>query len=143
MSLPLPWVERIFTKLNLIYGREFSLRWEGLSMADVKTNWAHELACFEGSPEAIGHAIETLPSMKPPTVLEFKRLCLTCPSRATVALPAPKQDPVFVSRLVSEMKKPGEKHDGKEWARRLQRRHLHADRLNAYQIFCYQQALKN
>ena len=69
MSLPLPWVDKIFLKLTLIYGRDFIGRWEGLEIADVKTDWGHELAGFENWPEAIAHALATCPPGKPPTVI--------------------------------------------------------------------------
>ncbi|HQI75543.1 MAG TPA: shikimate kinase [Candidatus Latescibacteria bacterium] len=59
MSLPLSWIDRIFDKLMLVYGRDFTGRWEGLPLSSVKTDWAHELSGFDKHPEAIKHALNT------------------------------------------------------------------------------------
>ena len=61
MSLPLPWIDKIFEKLTIVYGRDFIGRWEGLEISDVKTDWGHELSGFENWPGAISHALATLP----------------------------------------------------------------------------------
>jgi len=59
MSLPLPWVERIFQKLTLNFGRDFTSRWEGVPLDEVKSDWAFELRGFQQNPAAIKHGIET------------------------------------------------------------------------------------
>jgi hypothetical protein len=79
MSLPLPWVDKIFSKLTLIYGRDFIGRWEGLEIADVKADWSHELDGFEKFPDGIAYALKNMPPGKPPTVLEFRALALRAP----------------------------------------------------------------
>lgn len=87
MSLPLKWIDRIFEKLSLVYGQEFLGRWEGIKLADVKSDWAHELAFTAERPEALAYALANLPE-RPPTVATFKRLCQECPRPA---LEAPQQ----------------------------------------------------
>lgn len=143
MSLPLPWVERIFDKLMLVYGRDFIGRWEGLPIASVKTDWGHELAGFERHPESIKHALQNLPPAKPPTVYEFRNLCCAAPKMAVLELPAPPPDPVMVAeitkRLAATHRKPT--HSGREWAYTLKKRHDQGDRLNANQIRSYRLAL--
>ena len=101
MSLPLPWVDKIFSKLTLIYGRDFIGRWEGLEIADVKTDWAHELAGFENFPEGIAFALQSMPAGKPPNVLEFRAMALRAPRPEFKQLEAPKADP---SRVAEELK---------------------------------------
>jgi hypothetical protein len=87
MSLPMPWVERIFTKLTMIYGREFLGRWEGLNIDEVKADWAHELAGFKDHPECIAHALKNMPDgIKPPTVLEFRAICRKAPDKPVVMI---------------------------------------------------------
>lgn len=140
MALPSPWVERIFDKLMLVYGRDFIGRWEGIPIANVKTDWAHELSGFEAHPEAIKHALQHLPASKPPTVYEFRNIAVSAPKMAVIELPRPPQDPAIVAKIKSGLK-PVQEHDGKEWARRLQRRHVACERLNSYQIKCYRMAL--
>lgn len=80
MSLPMSWVDRIFTKLTMIYGRDFLGRWEGLDITEVKSDWAHELAGFKDHPDSISYALKNMPdSGKPPTVLEFRAMCRKAP----------------------------------------------------------------
>ena len=84
MQLPSEWVDRIFEKLALVYGRDFLGRWDGLDMGAVKADWARELGRFANAPDSIRFALDNLPVSKPPTVLEFKHLC----NRAPEYLPA-------------------------------------------------------
>lgn len=104
MSLPIPWIDRIFEKLTLTYGRDFVGRWEqaGVAAADVKADWAHELAGFESWPEAIAHALSHLPPDRPPTVLQFRDLCRRAPPKQHPQLPAPRADP---ERVKAELAK--------------------------------------
>ena len=69
MSLPSPWVDRIFDKLTLTYGQAFLRRWQDIDMGAVKSDWAHELAGFAQHPRAIAWALDNLYPEKPPTVL--------------------------------------------------------------------------
>lgn len=131
MSLPLPWVDRIFQKLTLAYGREFVARWEavGLSIADVKTDWCEELAGFASHPEAIAYALDNLPPDRPPTVGQFKALCRSAPPPPVKALPPPP--PANPSRVAAELAKLKELYQPNEakkagpdlsWAHRIVRR---------------------
>ena len=134
--LPLAWVDKIFHKLTLVYGRDFVGRWEGLELADVKTDWGYELSGFENWPEAIAHALANLPAGKPPTALEFRDLARKAPRKEFIALPGPAADP---ERVAAELKKltaitgkgitPG-RIDHKAWARRLQAREAAGEILN-------------
>lgn len=144
MALPLPWINRIFDKLTLVYGRDFLGRWEGLPIGSVKTDWAHELSGFDRHPEAIKHALQNLPVVKPPTVFEFRNLCVSAPRAAHLELPAPPADPVMVAAIADKIKRmaPSGTVDHKAWAKTLQRRHAAAERLNANQIRCYRIALR-
>lgn len=119
MSLPSRWTDKIFDKLTLIYGRDFSARWEGMNICDVKTDWSHELSGYENRPKAIAWALQNLPEGKPPTVLEFRKLCNTLPQDAAVFLEAPKADPERVKAALATMAAPLPKSDMKDWARRI------------------------
>ena len=143
MSLPLPWVDRIFDKLLLVYGRDFTGRWEGLSLATVKTDWAHELSGFEKHPESIKHALQNLHAAKPPTVYEFRNLCVSAPKTTTLELPAPPADPVFVAAIANKLRHVTDKPTNgmKEWAYRLQERDKQGGSLNMNQRRCYKAAL--
>jgi len=141
MSLPTAWIDKIFQKLSLTYGRDFLGRYEGMPIADVKTDWAHELGGFGGHPEAIRHALQNLNPSKAPTVYEFRNVCSSAPKLAVLELPRPPQDPAIVAAIVGGLKKSTGVNGMKDWAHRLKARHLAGDRLSSYQISCYQTAL--
>lgn len=106
MSLPATWIDRIFTKLTLVYGREFTARWDsvGVPIEAVKADWAHELDGFDKWPEAIAHALQNLPPDRPPTVLQFRALCRAAPAKELPQLPAPKADPARVKAELAKLR---------------------------------------
>lgn len=83
--LPSAWVEKIFARLQGVYGREF-LGQYGTGMVNgidagienAKAVWADELAGFAKWPEAIGYALEHLPE-RVPNCIKFKELCRNAP----------------------------------------------------------------
>lgn len=93
MSLPIPWVERLFEKLTLVYGRDFLDRWKGMSMEDVKADWSRELSGFERNPDAIVYALDNLPPDRPPTVLQFRDMCRRAPPKPVQMLPLKSSPP--------------------------------------------------
>jgi hypothetical protein len=93
-------IDIVFTKLSLVYGRDFLGRWEGIDISDVKGDWAHELSGYEGNPAAIKYALQNLPN-KAPTVLEFRAICQRAPEPAMAGyLDAPKANPEVVRRAL-------------------------------------------
>ena len=100
MSLPLPWVDRIFEKLTLVYGQAFLARWRDLDLDAVKHDWAHELDGFERHPKAIAHALQALPPEKPPTVLQFRELARRAP---LPELPRLESPPADAERVAAEL----------------------------------------
>lgn len=123
MSLPIEWVERIFAKLTLAYGRDFLGRWEGVDLADVKTDWAHELEGFGAHPEAIAYALANLPP-KAPTVIEFRSVARRAPAPDVPRIEAPRADPERVNAEMAKLAplkaQAAERsaHDPKAWAKR-------------------------
>jgi len=93
-------IDVVFTKLSLIYGRDFLGRWEGIDLSDVKGDWAHELGGYEGNPAAIKYALQNLPN-KAPTVLEFRAICQRAPAMEVAGhLDAPKANPEIVRQAL-------------------------------------------
>lgn len=83
MGQPLPsrWVESLFARLAVTYGRDFVAQYDGLDLQAVKDDWAGKLADFwhkdgEGEPHApaISWALQNLPP-KPLNVEAFRQLC--------------------------------------------------------------------
>lgn len=102
MPIPDSWIDKIFDKLTMVYGHQFIGRWSGLDLVKVKADWAHELDGLQARPQAIGYALQNLPTDHPPTVLQFREICRRTPEVAEVlALDAPKPDPERVAAAVS------------------------------------------
>lgn len=83
--LPSAWVEKIFARLQGVYGREFTGQFStGLvngidaGIENAKGVWADELSGFAKWPEAIGYALEHLPE-RVPNCIKFKELCRNAP----------------------------------------------------------------
>jgi hypothetical protein len=147
MSLPLPWVDRIFEKLTLTYGNAFLNRWREIDLNAVKSDWMHELAGFENAPEAIKYGLQHLPE-KPPTVLEFRSICRLAPEVELPRLSEPQADPVLVRQNLDkwgELKKTlvNAPKDCREWARVLIRRHESGEKLTPTQLQMARNALGN
>ena len=118
-TLPLAWVEKVFRKLTVVYGRDFMARWEGQEINDVIEDWAEELSGFVNWPEAIAWALKNLPDSKPPTVLEFRALCFKAPKPERLALPEPAADPVFAKQVLGQVsRKPAGVNVYTDWIRR-------------------------
>lgn len=121
MSLPQPWVDRVFDKLTLVYGQSFLRRWADIDLAAVKADWAHELSGFQQHPRAIAWALQNLPPEKPPTVLEFRALARKAPAEELPRLEAPTADKGRVDAELAKLAPVRQKLgvDHKEWARTL------------------------
>ena len=144
MSLPIKWVEALFTKMTLAYGRDFIGRWEGIDLNDVKTDWAHELAGFQNCPEAIAYALANLPP-KAPTVIEFRLLARRAPAPVVPVLDSPRADPARVAAELAKLA-PIQKArhayvDMKDWARRLMARFDAGEKLSPVQLQFAREAL--
>ncbi len=100
-------VDLVFAKCSLVYGRDFLGRWEGLDINEVKADWQRELAGL--GADMIKYGLQRLPKDRPPTVLQFREVCLGAPgmqNEYVPRLPAPKvaDDPVAKARITEMMK---------------------------------------
>ena len=122
MSLPIEWVEKIFHRLTMNYGAPFLARYKGIPIAEVKTDWSAQLAGMTG-PD-IAYALGCLPD-GPPTVQQFKNLCLSAPKPeyAKLAAPSAKQDPAVVAAVMQGLRAaPAPSIGDRDWARAILRR---------------------
>jgi len=146
MSLPANWVDRIFSKLTVTYGRAWLSMWEGVDIDSVKADWAGELSIYQQNPAAIAHALDNLPASKPPTVLQFREVCRTAPAAATPRLSAPAPNPEQVARVAAAAKalhkRPLSATGNLQWAIRLQERERRGPGLTQFQRDAWRDALK-
>lgn len=72
--LPISWVEALFDKMSLSYGKKFVDQWGGVDPKKLKDHWAEQLAVMSRTELSRGYrALET--REWPPTLPEFKKLC--------------------------------------------------------------------
>ena len=146
-ALPAKWVEQIFGKLAIRYGRQFLGRWEGVDMADVRADWAVQLGGFRARPDCIAYALGKLPIDKPPTVGEFRSLCNSMPERTEVARLDWKRGRIPANVLqaldkLEETKEVDAQYAGaRGWAYRLRDRESAGDVLSNAQRKCWREAL--
>ena len=73
-SLPESWIEKLFHKMLMEYGKKFTDQWGGADTDELIKHWANELAGYEGAE--IKRGLAGLDSREwPPTLPEFKKLC--------------------------------------------------------------------
>ena len=132
MGMPSAWIDRIFDKLTLTYGRAFLDRWKDLDLSAVKSDWMRELDGMERHPEAIAFALSNL-TEKPPTVIEFRTMCRRAPLPVVPALEAPKSDPERVraelAKLAPLQLAARVPSGGRDWAHRILARSAAGERI--------------
>lgn len=73
-ALPDAWIERLFERMLLEYGKRFAEQWAQADMDKLIAHWAQELAGFTGAE--IKRGIDAMAAKDwPPTLPEFKRMC--------------------------------------------------------------------
>ena len=92
-------VDVIFKKCTLRYGRDFTGRWEGLDLRDVKEDWAHELKGIK--PETVAHGLKNLPD-KPPTVKDFINACKGAPEIPLLKIEPPTANPEIAKAAIAK-----------------------------------------
>lgn len=69
-------IDALFDKMFLVYGSEWTKKWEGRPITETKGAWAAELSIF--TVDQIKHALENLPE-RPPNLIQFKGMCNHAP----------------------------------------------------------------
>lgn len=73
-ALPETWVERLFERMLLDYGKKFSDQWGGADTDTLIAHWSRELAGYSGAE--LKRGLDALATRDwPPTLPEFKKLC--------------------------------------------------------------------
>jgi len=146
-ALPESWIDRLFARLEGLYGAKFLDMWRESDLRNVKATWAEKLAGFADKPEALKAAIDACDEKHwPPTLPEFLVLCRGAASRnnSLAALPAPVIAPDEIEKRVAEISKAVKKpkdNDYLAWAKILKNRYLSGECLIICQIKLASQAL--
>lgn len=90
--LPAGWVDRLFFRLQGVYGKDFTSQFmlmdgagNDIGLANAKQVWSEELGGFAEHPEAIAYALENLPE-RMPNVIQFREICRKAPRKGYSAL---------------------------------------------------------
>lgn len=138
--IPLHWVESLFSRMAIRYGAVWLNHWQGIDLDAVKLDWATELAGL--SNEALKYGVVNLPLDKPPTLGQFKALCLRSPVGVQRMLTDDvKADPERARALAAKAKAAITRKPGLQWAYDLQEREKNGDRLSIAQMVMWRAAL--
>lgn len=145
--LPASWVDRIFDRMQGLYGSIWVDRWRTGETVDTprgpvdkgvmvaKATWAQELAGFADQPERLMKAIDACGSRPmPPTLPEFRDYARQAHIPAQTALPAPTPD---AERRAANLERAAsvsiKEAPGLAWAYRIRDKHRKGEQLHKCQ----------
>lgn len=101
MALHRRFVDEIHARLLVRYGSKWLNLWAGVPEEAIKADWSEQLAAV--TPAGVRFALDNLPDDYPPTVGQFRALCLTQqrPELQAPALPAPSRE--GLKRIAKEL----------------------------------------
>lgn len=73
-ALPASWIDKLFTRLTVMYGNKFADMWRGIDTDAIKQAWAEDLAGYSGDELKRGLAWCKTQTW-PPTLPEFMTAC--------------------------------------------------------------------
>lgn len=139
-ALPESWINRLFGRLEGLYGARFHDLWKGTDLENVKAVWAEKLAGFHDRPEVLKAALGACDDKPwPPTLPEFLGFCRNAAGRGEVftALPEPKMTPEERERNAEKLAKAATAlryAPSTDWAKKLRVKYLSGERLLPIQI---------
>lgn len=72
--LPVSWIDRLFSRLTVMYGNKFADMWRGIDTKAIKAVWAEDLAGYTG--DELKRGLNWCKSQAwPPTLPEFMTAC--------------------------------------------------------------------
>jgi hypothetical protein len=139
------WIERLFSRLEALYGASFGRQWDGTNVAEVKSVWAEKLGGFNA--QQIGEALKACDERPyPPNLPEFIELCRQAAKRGSVPLTieAPQlsaEELVERARKLEATATKPSAYDYRGWCKELKRRYLAGDDLSPMQISMASEAM--
>jgi hypothetical protein len=119
-ALPEAWIDKLFARFAVMYGKHWLELWSGIPMEAVKAGWAEDLAGTSGEQlrRALDHCKAN--SKFPPTCPEFLQICRQfrdTPAHA-LYLPAPRGELPPATKVILDGLVAG-RGDCKAWARKI------------------------
>lgn len=134
-------IEYLFAKLLARYGSAWRGKWAGVEPAAVMADWQSHLGNL--SNDALIYGLENLPMDFPPTVGQFREVCLRAPERRPVALAAPKADPLRLKAEFERMHSLAAERRPTAWIADLEARQARGEPLNLPQRAVLTRAKQN
>lgn len=123
-TLPASWVEKLFARLQGVYGREFTGQFatgvvDGIDpgIENAKQVWAEELGGFAEHPEALAYALKNLPD-RCPNAIRFRDLCRHAPAKSAGNALVHRLSPEEIEENQRKLKEIREMLEGKLGARK-------------------------
>ena len=140
-ALPEKWIDKLFERLEALYGARFHDAWRGVDLANVKRTWAEKLADFASMPDCLKSALDACDEKPwPPTLPEFLALCRDAARRkgtSSYLLLEEKLTPAQIARAeraaVLAQQALAATTDARAWAHRLRARQLAGEVLGNHQ----------
>lgn len=141
MSLPDSWIERIFSRMAVRYGTDWTMKWTGFDPNAIKADWAEVLG--NTHPDSIAYALGFLPLERPPTATQFRDICRRAPDRTPPpkAIEGPKADPERVRAELRRVRELTARRKPLQWAYDLQEREKAGEALTLQQQHAWREAL--
>lgn len=137
-------IEAIFTKMQVRYGATWLRQWEGVDMNLVKSDWGSELSGFARNLEPLRYALRNLPD-RCPNVSQFRAIANCCPLPEFKQLEAPRASEKVVAEQIAKQTDlkaaMTPRHDPKEWAKVIVKRHEMGERIRPLVLLFARQAL--
>lgn len=144
-ALPDAWIDRLFQRFSLMYGKDWNDKWANIPLAEVKASWAADLAF--ASADQLRQALDHCKANNKfaPSCPEFVGLCRAfAPSRESARrLPEPRSGtmPDSVRAEIAKFLNPDRKRDAKDWAREILDMESQGMYRDMYGIDCAKRAL--
>lgn len=65
----------IFGRMSAIYGNDFARKWDGIDANLIRSEWTQTLGKFLTYKPSMDYALENLPVDRPPSSLQFRKIC--------------------------------------------------------------------
>jgi hypothetical protein len=65
----------IFGRMSAIYGNDFARKWDGIDANLIRSEWTQTLGKFLTYKPSMDYALENLPPDRPPSSLQFRKIC--------------------------------------------------------------------
>lgn len=153
-EIPGHWIDRLFCRMDTLYGSAFVAMWRDVDVDEMKSTWRQGLALANVTDEGLKRGVAALfYAKKPPNLPEFIELCMPPSAQRQNALaltnevnrtpPEQAREQLAKIREAAEsVTRPVEHGSGIAWAHRLIGRAERGEHVSAHQLTCAKTAIE-